>query len=102
MYEETISALKDMKTVTTHITSLGKIMKKTEDQKLRTLLESVITSLQRAHANPRVKNKSTPGSLINAQEHTIVSLIKYCSDFITAKKPEWQVLAERNGWAPKA
>ena len=33
MYEETISALKDLKSIASHITSLGKIMNKTEDKK---------------------------------------------------------------------
>lgn len=27
-------------------------------------------------------------------------LIDYCMPFITAQKPEWQVLVEFNGWAP--
>lgn len=65
-YEETIAALKDIRTVSSHITNLGKVMNKTEDQQLKTLLGNVITSLQRAHANPQVKGKSTPRSLYNA------------------------------------
>lgn len=101
MYEETIAAANEIKTLASHITALGKIMNKTEDPQLRKLLGDVITSLQRTHANPRAKNKSTPGSLINAQDVGIQKLIAYCQGFVTARKPEWQVLAEHNGWAPK-
>jgi hypothetical protein len=90
-----------MKTITAHITNLGKILNKTEDPKLKNLLETAITFLQRAHANPKIKNKSTPGNLINVQEYPIQDVVKYCSDLIPTGKPEWQVLAERNGWAPK-
>jgi hypothetical protein len=76
-------------------------MNKTEDQQLKTLLGSVITSLQRAHANPNVKGKSTPGNLYNATEPAIQQVIKYCENLIGNQKPEWQVLAERHGWGPK-
>jgi len=100
-YEETIAALKDMRTVASHITNLGKVMNKTEDQQLNTLLGNVVISLQRAHANPNVKGKSTPGNLYNATDAAIKKLIQYCEGFIAEKKPEWQVLAERHGWAPK-
>jgi hypothetical protein len=102
MYEKTISELKEIRTVASHITNLGKVMNKTEDEKLKTLLGNVITSLQRAHANPKIKGKSTPGSLYNANDSTIKSLIQYCENYIAVKKPEWQVLAEHHGWAPKA
>ncbi|HEY8939439.1 MAG TPA: hypothetical protein VIM59_04590 [Cellvibrio sp.] len=101
MYEKTISELKEIRTIASHLTNLGKVMNKTEDEKLKTLVGNVITSLQRAHANPKVKGKSTPGSLYNANDISIKRLIQYCEDYITIKKPEWQVLAERHGWAPK-
>jgi hypothetical protein len=100
-YEETIAALKDIHTVASHITNIGKIMNKTEDQQLKTLLNNVITSLQTAHAHPKGKGKSTPGSLYKASDTGIRNLIQYCESFIATKKPEWQVLAEHHGWAPK-
>lgn len=101
VYEETIAVLKDLRTVASHITNLGKVMNKSEDQQLKTLLDKVITSLQRAHASPNVKGKSTPGNLYNAADLGIKNLINYCESAIGTKKPEWQILAERNGWAPK-
>ena len=101
MYEETISALKDLKSIAAHITSLGKIMNKTEDPQLQKLLVEVIMELQRTHIRPDFKYKSTPLNLINGKSNVIRELIDYCMNFITAKKPEWQVLAERHGWVPK-
>ncbi|CEP34823.1 MULTISPECIES: hypothetical protein [unclassified Halomonas] len=101
IYEETVDALKEMETVASHIKSLGKIMNKTEDAKLKQLLGKVITKLQTSHANPKVKGKSTPGNLYNVKDLHIESLIKYCENIIPTKRPEWQILAERNGWAPK-
>ncbi len=101
IYEETIDALKDMKTIASHIKCLGKIMNKTEDTQLATLLGNAITRSQASHADPRVKNKSTPGSLYNSTDSQIQILIKYCESIIPTKRPEWQVLAERNGWVPK-
>ena len=101
IYEETIAALKDLRTAASHITGLGKVMNKAEDQKLKTLLLNVITSLQASHASPNVRGKSTPGNLYNAKIAVIKNLIEYCESVIVSKKPEWQVLAERHGWAAK-
>ncbi|AUX88440.1 hypothetical protein C3F22_00405 [Acinetobacter sp. ACNIH1] len=40
IYKESISALKDLKSIAAHITSLGKIMNKVEDTPLQTLIKS--------------------------------------------------------------
>lgn len=101
IYEKTISALNDLKSITSHITSLGKIMNKIEDTQLQKLLADVIQELQNTHANLKFKAKSTPVALINGTSNVIKALIRYCTTFITAKKPEWQVLAERHGGTPK-
>ncbi len=53
------------------------------------------------HIRPNFRYKSTPLNLINGQNSEITELVNYCKKFITQKKPEWQVLAERNGWIPK-
>ena len=100
MYQETINSLKSIETTATHIKKLGVILNKTEDSKLKTLIQNTLTLLQKAHANPNVKGKSTPGNLYNATQPPIKALIQYCEQFIEIKKPQWQVLAERNGWTP--
>jgi len=100
MYQETINSLKSLETVATHIKKLGVILNKTEDSKLQMLIQNTVTLLQNSHANPNVKGKSTPGNLYNAPQAPIRALIQYCEQFIKMNKPEWQVLAERNGWTP--
>ncbi|WNJ82220.1 hypothetical protein RJE46_25110 (plasmid) [Cedecea neteri] len=102
MYQETIDSLKKIQTPATHITSLGKILNMTEDTSLQQLIQTTLTLLQQAHANNKIQGKSTPGNLYNAQHAPIIALIAYCEQFIQAKKPEWQVLAERHGWTPPA
>ncbi|SSO18376.1 Uncharacterised protein [Acinetobacter nosocomialis] len=47
MYEQTISSLKELKTISSHIINLGTIMNKSEDQKLKELLAALITDLQK-------------------------------------------------------
>lgn len=101
MYEQTISSLKELKTISSHIKNLGTIMNKSEDQKLKELLAVLITDLQKMHVRPNFRYKSTPLNLIKGQTSEITELVNYCQIFITQKKPEWQVLAERNGWIPK-
>lgn len=80
-----------------HITSLGKIMNKTEDTRLQKLLAEVIIKLQRTHIRTDFKYKSTSLNLINGKSNTIRELIDYCMTFIAAQKLEWQVLAKRRG-----
>lgn len=102
MYQQTIDSLKKVQTTATHIKSLGNILNKTEDTSLKSLIQNTLTLLQTAHANKKVQGKSTPGNLYNAKHAPIKALITYCEQFIQAKKPEWQVLAERHGWTPPA
>lgn len=101
MYEETISSLKELKTISSHIKRLGALMNTTEDQQLKKLLAALIMDLQKMHVRPNFRYKSTPLNLINGQNSEIENLINYCKTFIIQQKPEWQVLAERNGWTPK-
>lgn len=100
MYKETVTELEEINTPLQHIKKLGVIMRKTEDDTLKKLIDNVIIELQRYLAHPKAKNKSIPGNLVNSQQQVIQDLFKYCSQFIKTTKPEWQVLAERNGWTP--
>lgn len=98
IYEETLEALKAFKSAKAHITSLGKILNKTEDQLLKKSLNAVILQL----TSFVLKSKdSTPMSLVQKKEvMPIISLINYMMPFIPAKQPEWQVIALREGWTP--
>lgn len=99
-YEKTLKSLCETKSVSSHITSLGKIKVETEDTFLKQGLGNVITELQALYANPKNKNKSLPISLEKGTSSDIQKLIEYTKQAIGYKKPEWQILAERNGWQP--
>jgi len=98
-YEDVLESLAEFRTLAAHITALGKIRLETEDDKLMKGIESVISQLQIAHT--RVKSKSTPVSVEMSNIQAANVLITYCNQAIGTKKPEWQILAERNGWSPK-
>lgn len=101
MYQETINSLKETRTFSKHITELGKILMTTEDPQLRQLVDAAYGSMQRTHANAK-GGKSTPGHLYKSQDIFIRRLIAYCESHIQTGKPEWQVMAEINGWTPPA
>lgn len=97
-YEKTLKSLKEVKTFSSHITALGKILNSSEDTSLNQLLEFLIKELQLSHL--KSKNKSTPLSLEKATATEVTRLIEYCKLAVGSKKPEWQILAERHGWTP--
>lgn len=99
IYEEVLESMSEFKTIATHITALGKLRLKTEDAMLVNGIDSVISQLQLAHN--QVKSKSTPVSVEKANIRAANALVTYCKKVIGTMKPEWQVLAERNGWGPK-
>jgi hypothetical protein len=101
MYQETLDEIREVKTIASHITGFGKILNTTEDPTLQQLIDRVIKMLQKLHADPTAKGKSTSQSLQAVRSTSLRALIEYCSNHTKAKKPEWQVLAEKNGWAPK-
>lgn len=98
IYEETLEAVKAFKTPKAHITSLGKILNKTEDKELNKFINTVIQQLTIFVTKSK---SSTPISLVQKNEvEAIVNLVKYLMPFIPKKQPEWQVIALREGWAP--
>ncbi len=98
IYEKIVKSLSETKTLASHITSLGKIKIATEDTTLVQGLEIVISELQSSHANS--KSKTTPICLDKANIPAIKNMLNYVNKAIGTKKPEWQILAERNGWKP--
>jgi hypothetical protein len=97
-YEKTLSSLKEIKTAASHLTALGKIRATSEDKNLIQAIDALVRELQVSHA--RSKTKSTPFSLETTTAPEALNLIRYCKQAIASKKPEWQILAERNGWTP--
>ena len=100
LYEDILKTTKEVKTIADHITALGKVRAKTEDNILLDKIDKVIGSLQISHTK-LTKGKSTPICLYKAKDIKVKALIDYCEKAVALKKPEWQVIAERNGWAPE-
>lgn len=98
-YEDVVKIAVEFKTFPSLITALGKVRAKTEDSNLISSIDALILELQRAHAGS--KNKSIPVCMEKFTLHEAKNLLAYCNKMIGTKKPEWQILAERHGWAPK-
>ena len=71
---------------------LNKIRVRTEDHRLKTLLEAAIRQLDET---PRM-SLSVPSE----QHRENIALAKYCQRIVADEIPTWQVLARRHGWQP--
>lgn len=98
-YERTVRTINEVKTLKSHMESLGKILATSEDDQLRAFISQVIWVLQ--HQLQHSTSKSIPTSLMFYPVTQTIQLLEYCKFQNRHKKPEWQVLAERNGWTPK-
>jgi len=99
IYERTIMSLSEYRTISSHLTALGKIKIISDDEVITTMIRYVAYDLQERHRN-KYSNKSTPVSLERWNNQIVQNLIQYCNYMVGEKKPEWQLLAERNGWTP--
>ena len=102
-YEKILKIAKELKPLKSHITAIGKIRASTEDKVLVAKIDSAVRAMTRVLSlplSPVIKNKTIPMILENAPDKNIHSLIEYCEMNISGKKPEWQLLAEQNGWTP--
>ncbi|WP_215398249.1 hypothetical protein [Rheinheimera oceanensis] len=98
-YEDVVKIAAEFKTFPSLITALGKVRAKTEDSNLIASIDALILELQRGHAG--AKNKSMPVCMEKFTLNEAKNLLTYCKRAIGTKKPEWQILAERHGWAPR-
>lgn len=97
-YDKTIRTVTEVKTLASHMASLGKIMATSEDAQLSSLIANVVFVLQYQFQHSTAK--STPTSLMFHPVPQTIQLVDYCKYQNRLKKPEWQLLAERNGWTP--
>lgn len=97
-YEKTLKTINEVKTLSSHMISLGKIRLECEDPQLDVYIVALIKALQFQHVYST--SRTTPLALTFFPTAETHSLYVYCLQFKKHKKPEWQVLAERNGWQP--
>ena len=100
-YEKILKIAKDVKPLESHITAIGEIRGTTEDKVLVVKIDSAVKAMTRVLSLPlSLPGKNNAMVLENAPDKNIHSLIEYCEMNISGKKPEWQILAEKNGWTP--
>ena len=98
VYGKIIKSVTEVRTVSQHMSALGKFMADTEDHQLYNLIQNSIFDLQFQMRN--CIGRPIPTSLMFAPTPAFVQLVNYCAYHKQARKPEWQVLAERHGWSP--
>lgn len=98
MYEEVIKSLTEVKTPAKHLSEITKIINLTEDEELKKLLTPVITALTQYSTVAPPLDRKKPRNFISGVPFDAV--FHYCLPKIQAKRPEWQVIALRNGWTP--
>jgi hypothetical protein len=105
-YQQVVIILKEQSTPSAKHNKLLKIFVTTEDLSLRERLDLVIKGYS-AYVQPRAcRSKHIEGLPDNYSEwipfirELIKPLIDYCEDILENVKPQWQIVAERNGWKP--
>ena len=98
IYDKTLRTLKEVKTIPKHMAALGMIRIETEDMKLTSLIEDVLNVLH--YFLQEGSSKTTPVALDIVPTPQAWNLFGYCQTYKTQKKPEWKVIAEREGWRP--
>lgn len=83
--------------------ALVKLETMTEDEELKHLIidftSCCISFLGTDSSLKSVSSATQKCELISSNLYVALSRIKYyCIDCIEAEKPEWQIIAERNGW----
>lgn len=98
-YQQVIEACTSIASLSQFQNKLNKVFVATEDPTLKKLLLPVVAKL-----NETFRNSSSSAASRKAQLNMLVepykSLHYYCNRCIQEAKPQWQVIAEKHGWAP--
>lgn len=97
-YDKAIRTIKEVKTIPKHMVALGMIRIESEDFRLTSLIEDVLSVLH--FFLQQGSSKTTPLALDIVPTSQAWDLLLYCQTCRAQKKPEWQVIAEREGWRP--
>lgn len=79
---------------------LIKLKLSTEDEKVHEYIDSLIEHIneaKRLHYKRLYMASSEEFKVIEALN---AEIIEYCDKILNTNKPEWMILAERNGWIP--
>lgn len=98
-YETVLAALLSHATLPNIINKLTKVWVSTENEKFKKALGTIITHLKDAARNQTKKSQVVS---INISLQPYAPLAEYCHKCIASAKPQWQIIAEQNGWGPKS
>lgn len=96
-YQNVLTILRGRFTVNSIYNKLTKVSVSTEDRTLRNEVEDVLKILGRAAKGSVNLSSVVPIDLSDGRYGRIVG---YCDKCLASSKPQWQILAERNGWIP--
>lgn len=91
-YQDVIEALSSVAKLQTTRNKLNRLRVKTEDDDLAHILQSLIR-----HYDSAPRNATASADL---RRSPFKEANRYCLRVINEAKPQWQILAERNGWQP--
>lgn len=98
MYSKILVELGKKQTHKSLHNNLVKYLYSTEDDVLKSLLMQYIKHFDGIISYSAAKMVLKTQSLIQESIHDRDNLMQYCNQVIMSKKPEWQIIAERNGW----
>ncbi|NQX98611.1 MAG: hypothetical protein HRT73_12145 [Flavobacteriales bacterium] len=98
-----MDSLNETKTLAKHVKDLESIKKDSVDEILVKGLQYAIKELRKEHARPGGKSVLFTIEMIHPNlSSPSRSLLNSCKKLIPKNKPEWQIIAEREGWTPSS
>lgn len=120
VYKKILDCLDDSRRLSDHIERFISLRLSIEDKTLEELLDKLIKTFEGIYRSgdegndPSVKfietpqeksrrknQKKTKNKVIFFELEEVKELQSYCHQIVIDKTPQWQVVAQRNGWSPK-
>ncbi|WP_125470203.1 hypothetical protein [Achromobacter aegrifaciens] len=98
-YSKVLEALNVSASPPTRANKLIKIQMEAEDSALHTHLAAAVETLRSSRYVDGVDPRSS-GEILDLEHAHWKPLRQYCEQSLASGKPEWQLIAERNGWRP--
>lgn len=100
VYKKVLLELNKESTLKSKHNNLMKLFYTTEDDYLKDCIRQYCKYLKQAVHYIQNKMPGQAKDAIDNSFRPMVALSNYCNQMIECEKPEWQVIAERNGWGP--